>query len=88
VVVRYAVTGQDFTDHGFKLPAPRSTMPHYIDTGPTIPVLVLKLWTLTREATGGKFSVFDLTRPGIEPPDRTLSHRDGHSESVFNRLKP
>jgi len=35
------------------------------DTGPTSPVLGLKWWTLTMEATGANFSVSDLTRPGI-----------------------
>jgi len=29
---------------------------------------ILRWWTLTREVTGANCSVFDLTRPGLEPP--------------------
>jgi len=43
--------------------------------------LDLKWWTLTREATGANFSVFDLTRPGFESPTfhtlYPLGHRGG-----------
>jgi len=53
------------------------TKSHYNDISLTSPALALRCCTLlSREAIDVIFSVFDLTRPGIEPPTfRILNER-------------